>query len=361
MKLRHWAYERQCLGRQGGTPAQVLKTVVGVYSAHPMGPLSLWARCRRLDDRSFLRLSSGRSVVRVPAMRFSAYLIPAASVAAVMGATLPPADDPFWEARYSVKGRAISKARYQSWTKKVLKAAGVPVTAQEIEAATGIPNAQVKPVLNRMAFERLLLRVGADRLRSNAIRYVSAKKWLGSPIKRIEPAKARAWLAAEYLRAFGPARVKDFQWWSGVTATEARKAFEALRTVDVGKDLHLLAKDLPAFESFRKPAGDRLDLLPQWDCYSMGYAPDGRERLVTPDAQGKLFVRIGATPGNALGAVLVNGEAHGTWQPVFRGTKMIVTLKMFGKPTSKVVRDTRKRLEEAADFLGAGTIEIKTG
>ncbi len=67
------------------------------------------------------------------------------------------------------------------------------------------------------------------------------------------------------------------------------------------------------FESFKAPTQDSLDIFPQWDSYTMGCAPDGRERFVSSDMQGNIYGSIGATIRNALGVVLVNRMAHGSW------------------------------------------------
>lgn len=57
-----------------------------------------------------------------------------------------------------------------------------------------------------MTFEGALLRVGAESPRSNALRYVAADRWLdGEGLPDADPDGALAWLAGEYLRAFGPA------------------------------------------------------------------------------------------------------------------------------------------------------------
>ncbi len=51
----------------------------------------------------------------------------------------------------------------------------------------------------------------------------------------------------------------------------------------------------------------------------MGYVPDGRECFVSPDMQQQIFGKIGATGGNALGVLLVNGTDHGSWDSRFKG------------------------------------------
>ena len=114
------------------------------------------------------------------------------------------------------------------------------------------------------------------------------------------------------------------------------------------------------FEAFRRSKKDSLDILPQWDSYTMGYAPDGRERFVEPGNQDQIYVSMGATGGNALGVVLVNGLAHGSWKSRFRGNRMLVSLNMFERPSQRLGKQIRARLDEIATVLGAEDMTLET-
>ena len=265
-KLRHWSYQRQCLDKQGVNLTQVLKDIIGVYSSHPTAPLALYARVRSFTEPAFYKLDENALALRVPAMRLSVYMLPKETARMVMNAVVPSASDPIWEKRYSQKGRAIPKEHYSNWKKKILQLANKPLTASEIKEAAGIPDETIKPALNRMAYEGDLLRVGVKNLRSNIISYVSARSWAGKSagggFTEVDSEKALAWLAGEYLRAFGPARLKDFQWWAGVTAGRAKSAIAAHETVPIENDYLLHKSDLKEFEKFKIPQKDTLDLLP---------------------------------------------------------------------------------------------------
>jgi hypothetical protein len=292
-------------------------------------------------------------------MRETVYLLPAETAGRIVTATLPPASHPSWQKRYSLKSRFIPPEHYDSWQEQVLHAAKEPVTAREIRQATEIPTDKLKLVLNRMAFEGTLLRVGANSLRSNIIRYAATATW-APEFRRLsaEEGPAREWLAGEYLRAFGPARVRDFQWWSGLTLSQARQAIAAHETLSLGDDYLLPARYERDFERHRAPAADQIDILPQWDTYLMGYAPDGRERLVSPDHQQHVYGDLGATGGNALGTVLLNGGVLGVWTSRLTGRKMSVMLTLFETPTSRVDSAITARFGEMAHLLDAPELLI---
>lgn len=359
-KITHWSYDRQRLGKHGNNLTQVLKDIIGVYSTHPSGPLSLYARVNSFKEDDFYNLDYKRLALRVPAMRLSVYMLNAETAHLAFNAVVPSPSSGYWEKRYSQPGRKIPKEHYNSFRNKILQLTSIPMSAAEIKEAAGIPDETIKPALNRMAYEGDLLRVGAKSLRSNIISYVSAKDWSKGKFVRTDENKALAWLAGEYLRAFGPARIKDFQWWAGVTSSKAKSAITACKTIEIENGLLLPASDLKKFESFKIPAKDSLDLLPQWDSYTMGYPANGRERFVEPGMQQYIYGKLGATGGNALGTVLVNGSAHGSWDFRFEGTKMKIKLNMFEKPSAKLMKNLTDRFNDMGALLKAKEISLTT-
>ena len=65
--------------------------------------------------------------------------------------------------------------------------------------------------------------------RSDNFAYARLSDWLPAhDLTAVAPEEARVRLARTYLRAYGPASLDDFQWWSGLTRTQARAAFTAL-------------------------------------------------------------------------------------------------------------------------------------
>lgn len=352
IKLSQWSYHRQFLGKQGTNAVRVLKEIAGVYSWHPSAPLSLWNRLSTFSKNVFNELDKKRSAIRIPAMRLSNYMLEQEKAPLIFAAMIPEPSNPYWEKRYTQKGRYIDPEKYPLWKEQILANAREPKSLAEIrDICAEIPDKLFKIIINRMAFEGYLLRVGSENMRSNIIKYVAAKAWIGQNLGGYNPQKALKELAVDYLHAFGPERIKDFQWWSGVTMTKARHAMSSVETIDIGDGYLLLSKDIDEFESFHPEGNEQIDLLPQWDSYIMGYAPDGRERFVNPDKQELLYGKIGATGGNGLGTILVNGIAHGSWNAKFKGSLMSVQQKMFEKPSSKLNEAIKWKFSEMASFM----------
>ena len=350
-RARRWSYRRQRLGEERAPDAEsALRGVVAVYSAHPTAPLSLQARARSFGAAAFRRLDDERIALRVPAMRGSIHLLPRESAHLAFRATAVPAERHGWRLRDA----GISDMEYRRLREEILEAAREPRTARQLRADTGFEG-PLTQVLQTMTFEGTLLRVGAESLRSNAVRYVAADRWLdGEGVPDTDPDEALAWLAGEYLRTFGPARLEDFRWWAGVAKERASAALATVGTAELGDGYLLPAGDRGAFEAAESPSRESVDLLPKWDCYTMGYAPDGRRRFVHPHVQERVY-----TPaGDGLGVVLVDGAAAGAWEGRFRGEKMEVGLDMFEAPGPRLKQVLTGRFGAVAALLGARSVSF---
>jgi hypothetical protein len=119
--------------------------------------------------------------------------------------------------------------------------------------------------------------------------------------------EALARLITRYLQSHGPATVRDFCWWSGLTMADSRRAIEI---VDARRrdedDLAYWTLD----DSRRAPvaAGPPL-LLPIYDEYLVAY----RDRVAVPHLQ----AQITKVPGwnvTFQHAVVIDGQVTGTWR-----------------------------------------------
>lgn len=358
-RLRSWSHHRQLLDRQGGSLSEVLRSVCGVYSTHPCGPLSLAARSQSFDPEAFHKLDSEKLALRMPAMRGSIHMLDRETAPLILAAVLPGPDDPSWAKRYSQEGRDIPAEHYPAWQEEVYALTTEPLTVAQLKKKlTVLPPDKLKFVLNRMGYERKVLRYGDARIQANTIGYVGTTNWLGNafPIKDVD--EALGWLAGEYLRAFGPARIKDFKWWAGVTMARAKAAFATQELVEVEKGYFANPGDAAEFEQYEADLEGVVDLLPQWDCYIMGYAPDGRERFVHPAFQPQVYGKLGATRGNGLGTILVAGLAEGVWFSRLKGKVMEVELHLFGKLSKPIQKKLDVKLLEAAKWMGAESVKL---
>ena len=167
----------------------------------------------------------------------------------------------------------------------------------------------------------------------------TAEKWLGSELEA-EPSIDR--LVLRYLGTFGPATVKDFQSWSGLTriaevAERLRPKLRSFRSED-GRELF----DLP---DAPRPGADveaPPRFLPEYDNVLLGHAD--RTRFVDADARNaKFFTGSGLDSGTLLAA----GVLSATWKL----TRDDDAAELWVRPFKRISRRDRAGIEAEAELL----------
>lgn len=343
-RLRAWSYVRQGLAEPAAGPGRALRAVVAVYATHPTAPLALWARTRSLTPSAYRRLDRERRALRIPGMRGTVFLAPRDLAARIFTAVRPP------PARLlrSLRRHDISTREYEGLAERILAAAREPVRSDRLAEAAGLEGPPLGTVLRCLRLDDRLLALAGEPMTSSPHRYVATDAWAPRALDAGDRGEALAWLAGAYLGSYGPARVEDFAWWAGVGKRDAAAAVGSQATVDVGDGLLLPARRRAAFEKVRMPRG-RVDLLPRWDAYTMGHAPDGRGRLVHPDLQERVYDPIGVgLPGDGNPVVLVDGQAVATWTFSLKEGGSVQPFDAMG-PTIR--GRVEERLEAVAGFL----------
>lgn len=137
-------------------------------------------------------------------------------------------------------------------------------------------------------------------------------------------AEALAELAQRYFTSHGPATLKDFIWWSGLSVGDARTGLaassSALQQITVNDQTYWLAQDLPTASQPPQP----LYLLPGFDEYLLGYA----DRRAVLDPQYANHVVPGGN-GIFYPTIVSQGQIVGTWQRTFKKGAVVVTPQPF--------------------------------
>ncbi|MFF2369356.1 winged helix DNA-binding domain-containing protein [Agromyces sp. NPDC058110] len=175
----------------------------------------------------------------------------------------------------------------------------------------------------RLAVEGLLC-CGPVETRARQ-RFVLLDEW--SPAASDEPDDADETLArlfVGYLRGHGPATVRDFAWWTGLTLTQARTAVGAAGDSVVGIDddrfVAAAASGTDAGASGASGASRRRHVLAPFDEYYLGYGD--RSAYCSPDDSLRV---VPGKNGLFLPILVSDGEVVGTWRrsPERRGTTAI--------------------------------------
>ena len=116
---------------------------------------------------------------------------------------------------------------------------------------------------------------------------------------------ALATLSRRFFTSHGPATVRDFVWWSGLTSADTKRGLEMNRATSE------VVEGLTYWSIPNRPRpvvrNRRAYLLPIYDEYLIAY----RDRAAVPHGSAALTVREGVTFQHAL---IIDGQVAGTWR-----------------------------------------------
>lgn len=166
-----------------------------------------------------------------------------------------------------------------------------------------------------------------------------------APARPKAPDEALAALTERYFTSHGPATVRDFVWWSGLTTRQAREgiALAGTRLVTRAAD-GLTYWMAPPARNVRPAAGAYL--LPNYDEFGIAYKDrglilderDARDRR-NPAIAGALYPHL----------LIVNGRLRGTWRRGARGST--VELRVLRRLTTSEAPLVARAIESYTNFL----------
>jgi len=187
--------------------------------------------------------------------------------------------------------------------------------------------------------------------------YVLLDDWLDrAHLTSLSQETACEELARRYLAAYGPASPDDMVAWSGLPMSEIRAAWkriaDSIVEVEVTGQLAWLPKThLARLDEFPDhPLVVRL--LAGFDTYLLGYR--NRDIAVAPP----FAKRINAGGGMIRPALLVNGQAVGTWKSPQRKKQLDVVVEPFEQLSPGVQPALEAEARDIARFLGIPAVEL---
>ncbi len=154
-------------------------------------------------------------------------------------------------------------------------------------------------------------------------------------------------LVKRYFQSHGPATIRDFVWWSGLTVLDAKLGIEANKL----KSETLKGKTYWFFEigKVNIPSPD-LYLLPNYDEFTIAY--QDRDPFLKPEA-----IEYFKTQGNAAfwNAVIYKGEIAGKWKKTTGKNILNLQVKLFDEAKNETNK-LEKEIVKLGDFF---EVEIK--
>ena len=329
------------------TPADVVRRLGAVQAQDYLG--SLWAlglRARRAFEATVERAVADGSIVRSWPLRGTLHFVAAEDLRWMLELAAPRT-----VARAASRYRQLEldEATFAKSNRVLARAlrGGKRLTRPELAAElrrAGIPTdgQRLIHLLNRSALEGLTCYAAR---RGKQFTFALLDEWAPSA-RRLEGEEALAELAGRYFKSRGPATLRDFVWWSGLTTADARAGLELakprLSREVFGGETYWLPASAPAV------ADDAPDahLLPAFDEYTVAY----KDRGAVLDPAHAPLVNAG---GGILGpTVVVGGRVVGTWKRELKKDSVVISTSLFAalKPSE------RRAVEEAGhrygEFLG---------
>jgi len=160
--------------------------------------------------------------------------------------------------------------------------------------------------------------------------------------KRLSRDEALGELTKRFFSSHGPATLRDFAWWSGLTIADGTRGMEINRgtsSVVDGVTYWTVGRRAKVSPIFRPTSF----LLPIYDEYMVAY----RDRKAVPRASSTVASK-GGVAVIFQHAVVINGQIAGTWRTARKNDGVIVTVV----PTRKLTRQEQGALRAEAARYG---------
>jgi hypothetical protein len=160
--------------------------------------------------------------------------------------------------------------------------------------------------------------------------------------RRLDRDEALGELCRRFFSSHGPATIRDFVWWSGLTTADARRGLEIIRARSESADgvTYWTAGRVRVTAERRA-----VHLLPIYDEYLVAY----RDRLAVPHGPGSF--QSGLESVTFQHAVISKGQVVGTWRTRPSGDAVVVSIFPLGTLSSSERRGVAAAAARYGRFL----------
>jgi uncharacterized protein YcaQ len=346
----------------------VIGNVCGLHAQAAATPyLSLWNRVE--DDLLDKALYRDKTLVKVWCMRGTLHVIPSLDLPVYNRALRT-----MWFEHHGRFMRApdypLKEERKKLIYPKIVQAlAAKPLKRKELNAKVqALLKDNSKPyqrlfsgwggILKETAYEGLT--VHAEPCEREAC-FARVDKWLPHiSLDKVSEEEAQEKLLIKYLSCYGPATAQDFCLWSGLMASDAKKAIEKVKDslleevkIEGAKGLFLLLKqDLTQFDSISLDEKAPPHLLPKFDPYVLGHKD--RRRIIDDEHKKRVFRKA----GDIAATLLIDGRIMGTWTQKRAKNSVAMTITPFRRLAKDELRQVEEEARELSQFMGAAQLKL---
>jgi hypothetical protein len=334
-------------------PEEVVRWLGAVQSQeYHLAKWGLALRTRRASDASVERALAAGRILRTHVMRPTWHFVTPADIRWLLALTAP-----------RVRAAVAYYDRQLGITPAVTTRANRAI-ATALEGGVQLTRAELKAVLTGAG-----VRVDGTQRLAHVIMHAELDAVICSGARRGKqftyallddrapttalPAReeALAELARRYFTSHGPAQLKDFMWWSGLTSAEARIGLEVSRhhlaEEEIGGTRFWLASSARTLGQPPRAAY----LLPPYDEFLIAY----KDRSTSLDP---MLWRPGAGRDPYAAPVVLDGRVIGGWRRASTGDRAAITFDLPRRLASADARLVEEAARRYGDFLRGTVIAV---
>ncbi|MDR1198053.1 MAG: winged helix DNA-binding domain-containing protein [Prevotellaceae bacterium] len=239
--------------------------------------------------------------------------------------------------REKIKAASASRDKYLEISEKLF-ARTTDLIAKMLEGNNHLTRRQIADNLNRAGIKTDTSRMihfmyraeaegivcsGADKEKQQTYALISERI---KSVKTLNKDEALATLATKYFQSHSPACLYDFNWWSGLSISDCRRAIYLIDS-DLIKEKTSSASILFTHNSLdiKSTFVDCICLLPSFDEFLISYK--NRDAVININDQCKAFTKNGIFHPT----VMHNGKITGTWNRTISRNTAEITISLFDK------------------------------
>ena len=307
--------------------------------------MSKWAIGTRLSNSTNTTVEDAidkGEIIRTNLMRPTWHYVSADDIYWILELTAPQIKSAMKSRHFSLELSEDMVSKSKQLVEDALST-GVNLTREELSVE--FAKAKIRTNENRLSHFLMLAElegiICSGKIKDNKVTYALLSERVPNK-KLLTREESLAELAKRYFTSHGPATVKDFARWSGLSLTDARKGLDFVKSdfisETIGSDKYWVTN------SFSKIKYDKnsVHLLPAYDEYLIGY----RDR--SPSLSLIHNKKIVSDNGIFRPVVVINGLVSGLWKRTTKKNKVALEVNLFQPQNDKV----RNQILENASMYG---------
>jgi hypothetical protein len=345
--IRYRLINQQLTKHNFTNPAEVISWLGAVQAQDYAG--GKWAVAQRLDffsDTDLDKAFDKGEILRTHLMRTTWHFVSPEDIRWILAITARRINTAINHKRRELKLDNTSFSRITSIFERELRKSNY-LTRDELEAVVRKSNVVKKEI----RFNYIMHRAEAEGIVCSGPR--RGKQFTYALLEDRAPQsfnlshdEALARLTKKYFTSHGPATIKDFLWWSGLTLRETKIGLESVKS-------KLLCEVIDSneywFASSLRTEKEKIPhviLLPNYDEYIVGYKD--RSSIFYSKHFAKLGPRANPLFHNCL---IIDGKISGIWRRTLKKDKVIIDLGCFEKLSSSQTDSIETAVELYGNFL----------